>query len=718
MNAAPPWVQGILNRFDDVERTGDGWKSFCKSHLDRNKRSLSWNIGKDGRLLVNCFTGCTADQIMVAVQLTTKDLFAPGSQNGSRGPEGCTLADYARAKNIPVDFLESLGAADTDWFGRPAVKIPYWDEQRSNPAIRFRVALKSSSDAFRWQKGATVRLYGLDRLQEMWARGYAILVEGESDAQTLWFHDEPALGIPGATNWRETRDASKVDGFKRIFVVIEGDLGGSAVENWLMTSRIRDRVSTIGLGELKDPSGLYLDDPERFLERWSQALESAMPWAEHAREIADRSAAKVDRGMVTKVLPVDGKTRLILEADLMTRKSTGIHGRLTTSYQTGAVNGSSPATAADTTYLRHTWPNFDRDPDRLRFANAVHKKLKWMLGDKSFSLAAEKMQHELDVFCYEAWPAFNSRMKPEVGHGDSANNAVNFLAEPYVAEDMSHFLFGEAGSGKSWTALLLAVSINSGSNAIWNTQTAKVLYVNLERSRSSMLSRLEGVNICAGLAPDAGLLFLHGKGGSLVDIHDHIRDAVNNDGVEMVFLDSLSRAGAGDLNENHTANEIIDRLSNLVPTWLAIAHSPRGDNSHIFGSSMYDNAADAVLRLTSEKEDQRGTRRGVLLELLKENDLKPTPPSMYVYEYDHWGIKSVTGADPADFPTLAEAAPKSKDQLLREFVSGEPNARTTTTEAAKKTGLNPTFVSRQFTKSGDYVLVNKDSHSKWYALKA
>ena len=365
-----------------------------------------------------------------------------------------------------------------------------------------------------------------------------------------------------------------------------------------------------------------------------------------------------------------------------------------------------------------------------------------MLGDKSFSLAAEKMQHELDVFCYEAWPAFNSRMKPEVGHGDSANNAVNFLAEPYVAEDMSHFLFGEAGSGKSWTALLLAVSINSGSNAIWNTQTAKVLYVNLERSRSSMLSRLEGVNICAGLAPDAGLLFLHGKGGSLVDIHDHIRDAVNNDGVEMVFLsgprqdhhvDSLSRAawcgarslpskslpGAGDLNENvHTANEIIDRLSNLVPTWLAIAHSPRGDNSHIFGSSMYDNAADAVLRLTSEKEDQRGTRRGVLLELLKENDLKPTPPSMYVYEYDHWGIKSVTGADPADFPTLAEAAPKSKDQLLREFVSGEPNARTTTTEAAKKTGLNPTFVSRQFTKSGDYVLVNKDSHSKWYALKA
>ena len=30
-----------------------------------------------------------------------------------------------------------------------------------------------------------------------------VLVEGESDAQTLWMHDIPALGLPGAASWQE-----------------------------------------------------------------------------------------------------------------------------------------------------------------------------------------------------------------------------------------------------------------------------------------------------------------------------------------------------------------------------------------------------------------------------------------------------------------------------------------------------------------------------------
>lgn len=32
-------------------------------------------------------------------------------------------------------------------------------------------------------------------------------MEGESDAQTLWFQGLPALGIPGAASWKEDRDA-------------------------------------------------------------------------------------------------------------------------------------------------------------------------------------------------------------------------------------------------------------------------------------------------------------------------------------------------------------------------------------------------------------------------------------------------------------------------------------------------------------------------------
>jgi hypothetical protein len=48
-----------------------------------------------------------------------------------------------------------------------------------------------------------------------------VLVEGESDCHTLWFHGIPALGIPGAANWREERDARHLDGFETIYIIVE-----------------------------------------------------------------------------------------------------------------------------------------------------------------------------------------------------------------------------------------------------------------------------------------------------------------------------------------------------------------------------------------------------------------------------------------------------------------------------------------------------------------
>jgi putative DNA primase/helicase len=39
-------------------------------------------------------------------------------------------------------------------------------------------------------------LYGLWRLEKIRRVGWVVLVEGESDTQTLWIHGIPALGIP------------------------------------------------------------------------------------------------------------------------------------------------------------------------------------------------------------------------------------------------------------------------------------------------------------------------------------------------------------------------------------------------------------------------------------------------------------------------------------------------------------------------------------------
>jgi len=42
--------------------------------------------------------------------------------------------------------------------------------------------------------------FGLEGAREA---GYLVLVEGESDCHTLWYHGVEALGVPGASNFEE-----------------------------------------------------------------------------------------------------------------------------------------------------------------------------------------------------------------------------------------------------------------------------------------------------------------------------------------------------------------------------------------------------------------------------------------------------------------------------------------------------------------------------------
>lgn len=121
-------------------------------------------------------------------------------------PLPCTLEAYASAKSLPVEFLKSLGLSDVTYSGSPAVRIPYRDQEGQEKAVRFRRALKKDArgdDRFRWKSGSRTLPYGLWRLEGAREAGYAVLVEGESDCHTLWHHDVEALGIPGASNFKE-----------------------------------------------------------------------------------------------------------------------------------------------------------------------------------------------------------------------------------------------------------------------------------------------------------------------------------------------------------------------------------------------------------------------------------------------------------------------------------------------------------------------------------
>jgi putative DNA primase/helicase len=75
----------VLETLDGARKNGTGWVARCPGHEDRNP-SLSIHVGDDGRVLLRCFAGCSAERIVAALGLTMRDLFPPrDAENRANG---------------------------------------------------------------------------------------------------------------------------------------------------------------------------------------------------------------------------------------------------------------------------------------------------------------------------------------------------------------------------------------------------------------------------------------------------------------------------------------------------------------------------------------------------------------------------------------------------------------------------------------------------------
>lgn len=78
-------ASALLDRLDKVSQTGEGrWIARCPAHEDKSP-SLSVRELDTGIILIKCFAGCGAADVMVAVGLTLADLFPePLMPNGTK----------------------------------------------------------------------------------------------------------------------------------------------------------------------------------------------------------------------------------------------------------------------------------------------------------------------------------------------------------------------------------------------------------------------------------------------------------------------------------------------------------------------------------------------------------------------------------------------------------------------------------------------------------
>ncbi len=195
------------------------------------------------------------------------------------------LTEFAERKLLPIEYLKRRHVSDEPGGG---LKFEYGSEARA----RIRKTAASSHPTY-WQQSDA---------RPMRALGYQIagrfadaddktllIVEGESDTLTLWFHRRPSLGIPGCTMVHVlTRE--DVVWASRVLVFREpGEAGKKFVET--VAKRLREvgfagAIFEISLDNYKDVSDLHVamaGDRERFATMLDAAIAQATPVAIEAK---------------------------------------------------------------------------------------------------------------------------------------------------------------------------------------------------------------------------------------------------------------------------------------------------------------------------------------------------------------------------------------------------------------------------------------------------
>jgi hypothetical protein len=84
MEAVMSKIDQLLDKLEKVRRAGPNkWLACCPAHADKNP-SLSIRLADDDRILIHCFSGCSAHEIVSSVGLGLEDLMPENPQGYDR----------------------------------------------------------------------------------------------------------------------------------------------------------------------------------------------------------------------------------------------------------------------------------------------------------------------------------------------------------------------------------------------------------------------------------------------------------------------------------------------------------------------------------------------------------------------------------------------------------------------------------------------------------
>lgn len=226
----------FLGRFEGVQQSGGGWVARCPAHGDDNP-SLSIARGEDGRWLVHCHAGCTAQAVVDAVGLRMSDLM-PANERPERtvkGRWGRWVCDYVYTDAAGATLYKASRYVKDDGKKTFIIKTP-------DPSARF-------GWSFGLAKKRVTRVpFRLPRVISAAKAGKTVvIVEGEKDVLTV----EETVGcaatcnVAGAMKWGYMFPADWGKWFQgaNVIIVADDDPETKTVERTVRGERVTEEIA-------------------------------------------------------------------------------------------------------------------------------------------------------------------------------------------------------------------------------------------------------------------------------------------------------------------------------------------------------------------------------------------------------------------------------------------------------------------------------------------
>lgn len=568
----------ILSRFRGVQRSGNGWIAFCPAHHDHERRSLSISEA-EGRILLHCFVGCSAEQIVAAADMTLAELF---SENG---------APRARTIVTSYDYRDQHGAV-------------VYQVVRYAPKD-FRQRRPDGKGGWTWSmQGVRRVVYHLDELAET-ERVY--LTEGEKDADRLVSVGLRATTSPGGANaWRrEYGEQIAKAGVREVVLLPHHDEPGAAYARAAATDcrAAGLTVRVLALPDLPAKGG----DASDWLDAGGtrEALE-ALVTAEPEWSGAPVSGPELVREGLDLALVWPNGARFALSS--IRDSKSGVSGDLIVTLEGRRLHWGAFALSA--TSPRET----------------LRKKL-------DVAAAGFPWGDYLEEVCFRLTAAAREG-EPLVTLTGIVASQTRELLPRFLYEGEPTQLYADGDNGKSLVALSIAVAVHSGAALPFGLRPARAVpcaYLDWETSRDTLEGRL-GL-LAAGLGVDPPAIFYKRMTRPLVDEIGALSADFARRGIGLVIIDSkmfaVSGGDGGAFHEPITAFYNALRLfapaATLVINHVTNADARGGGPARPFGGAFAFNGPRLVWEAKRDKDVTDAT--AIAFTCTKANNLprKPEP---------------------------------------------------------------------------------------------